>query len=341
MATAGRWASLTNLGMMASAEPGPEGVSSPPASAVPGYPPPAYPSATYPLAPAPAAPAYPVPDRPPADWSTPATVDGPAGPDDALGVPRSSAAAWAWVLLGVAGWLAGQVISLVLLVVVAGINGHSHDLSALVRRSAQPAWIVVCGLVGLWIGFLGAVVIASKARGTGHVLADMRWGFRRSDPLVGIGVGLGGQFVLLPLLYIPVQYFVPHLSEKLDQPAKHLTGGFRGSEVALIAFLTVVVVPIVEELTFRGLMLRGFLRAFARAGRTLGPALAVVATGVVFGLAHVEALEFLGLMAFGTVLAVLAYKTNRLGPSIFAHGTFNLVAILLVVYGGSMRGVVG
>jgi membrane protease YdiL (CAAX protease family) len=261
--------------------------------------------------------------------------------DEDVRVPRTTGAAWGWVAFGVAGWLAGQVVSIVLLVVVAGVNGHSHDLSALLRRSPQPGWIVVCGLVGLWAGFLGAVVLASKSSGTGHVLADMRWGFRRRDPLIGIGVGVVGQFVLLPLLYIPLQFFVPHLSEKLDQPAKHLTGGFRGSEVALIAFLTVVVVPIVEELTFRGLMLRGFLRGFARAGRTLGPALAVVATGIAFGLAHVEPLQFLGLMAFGIVLAVLAYKSDRLGPSIFAHGTFNLIAVLLVVYGGTARAAVG
>ncbi|HUO47191.1 MAG TPA: CPBP family intramembrane glutamic endopeptidase [Acidimicrobiales bacterium] len=307
---------------MASADPGPEGGS----SRVGGG--------------APASPSYPPPDHPASAYPPP-QVAGAEGAADDLGVPRTTRAAWGWIALGVAGWLAGQVISIVLLVLVAGINGHSHDLSALLRRSPQPAWIVVCGLVGLWAGFIGAVVLASKTRGTGHVLADMRWGFRRSDPFVGIGVGLVGQFVLLPLLYLPVQYFVPHLSEKLDQPAKHLTGGFKGWEVAVIAVLTVVVVPVVEELTFRGLMLRGFLRAFAGAGRLLGPALAVVATGVVFGLAHVEALEFLGLMAFGTLLAVLAYKSNRLGPSIFAHATFNLMAILVVVYGGSVRGVVG
>jgi membrane protease YdiL (CAAX protease family) len=276
---------------------------------------------------------YPPPD-PRASWPA------PAGTDDER-VPRTTRAAWFWVGAGVVGWVAGQVISAFLVVMVAAVNGHSHDWSALAKRSPQPAWLVVCGLVGLWIGFLGAVVIASKRRGTGHVLADMRWGFRKWDPLVGIVVGVLGQFVLLPLLYIPMQFFVPHLSERLDQPAKHLTGGFKGSEVALIAFLTVVVVPIVEELTFRGLMLRGFLRAFAGAGRMVGPALAVVATGVVFGLAHVQALQFLGLMSFGIVLAVLAYKSDRLGPSIFAHGTFNLLAVLFVVYGATARATVG
>ena len=50
----------------------------------------------------------------------------------------------------------------------------------------------------------------------------------------------------------------------------------------------------------------------------------------VSGLAHFELLELLGLSAFGAVLAFMAYKFKRLGPGIFAHGMFNLLAILSV-----------
>ncbi|MGA2521674.1 MAG: CPBP family intramembrane glutamic endopeptidase, partial [Acidimicrobiales bacterium] len=67
-------------------------------------------------------------------------------------------------------------------------------------------------------------------------------------------------------------------------------------------------------------------------GRVLGPVLAVVSDGVVFGLAHFEPLELLGLAAFGVVLAVMALRLGRLGPCIFAHATFNLIAILSVAY---------
>jgi hypothetical protein len=98
----------------------------------------------------------------------------------------------------------------------------------------------------------------------------------------------------------------------------------------VIAVLTVVVVPVVEELFFRGLVLRSLLRLFAGAGPVVGVALAVVADGVVFGLAHFELLQLLGLAVFGTVLSLMAYKLRRLGPGIFAHGMFNLMAILSV-----------
>ena len=49
-------------------------------------------------------------------------------------------------------------------------------------------------------------------------------------------------------------------------------------------------------------------------------------TGVVFGLAHFETLELLGLAAFGVVLSLLAIRFRRLGPCMFAHATFNLLA---------------
>ena len=92
----------------------------------------------------------------------------------------------------------------------------------------------------------------------------------------------------------------------------------------------------VEELFFRGLVLRGFIRLFGRAGRILGPVLAVTTTGIVFGLAHGELLELLGLGAFGIVLSVIAYRCKRLGPCIFAHATFNLAAISTIAHPSGM-----
>ena len=235
------------------------------------------------------------------------------------------------------GFLVGQVVSAVLLLVIAALNGHLHDLAALSTRPVPPPWIVVGGLVGLWVGFVGALVMASRTSGTGRVARDMGLRFRWVDLPVGLGVGVGGQLVLLPLLYLPLEPFVPNLSKRLSQPAKHLTGGFHGSDLAVIAVLTVLVVPVIEELVFRGLFLRGALRAFGGAGRVAGPTLAVVLTGIVFALAHFEALQILGLAGFGVVLSYMAFRTGRLGPCVFAHGAFNLVAVVAVAAAPGFR----
>lgn len=234
------------------------------------------------------------------------------------------------MVVAAAGFVVGQFVSAVLLVVVAAATGHVHDVSRLAARPVPPAWVVVTGLVGLWTGFVGAVVFATTTTGTGSLVRDMGLRFKPVDLLLGPGVGLVAQFVVLPLLYFPLEQLIPHLSQKLNQPAKHLTGGFPGADLAVIAALTVLVVPVVEELVFRGLFLRGALRAFAGAGPVLGPALATVLTGVVFALAHLEALQILGLAVFGVALSVMAYKLRRLGPCILAHATFNLVAVVAV-----------
>jgi membrane protease YdiL (CAAX protease family) len=202
----------------------------------------------------------------------------------------------------------------------------------LTELSVPPAWVVIGGLVGLWIGFLAAVVTASRVRGTGSIVRDFGLRFKWWDLFVGVAAGLAGQFILVEALYLPFEHVDRNLSNELGQPAQHLTGGFPGADLAVIAVLTVVVVPVVEELLFRGLVLRGFVRVFRGTGRSLGPVLAVTATGIVFGLAHFELLEFPGLAAFGIVLSVLAYKSRRLGPGIVAHATFNLTAILAIAY---------
>jgi membrane protease YdiL (CAAX protease family) len=241
-----------------------------------------------------------------------------------------------WLAWAAGGFIGGQLLSLVILYVIAAANGHLSDLARLSALAVPPAWVVVGGLVGLWIGFIGAVVAASRLRGTGSVVRDMGLRFVWWDVVVGVGAGIAGQFVLVDALYLPFEHFDKNLSHQLQQPADHLTGGFPGADLVVIALLTVLVVPLVEELLFRGLVLRGFVRLLRGAGRSLGPVLAVTATGIVFGLAHFELLEFPGLAAFGILLSVLAYKFRRLGPGIFAHATFNLIAILSIAFPGGV-----
>jgi hypothetical protein len=269
-------------------------------------------------------------DRPPEIPPLTVPVDETGGDEDPP--PRTLADAWTWLVVAFVGLLGGELLSILILYGVANINGHVSNVSALVSRAVPPAWVVISTLIGLWIGFVGAPLWASFMVGTGSIVRDMGLRFRPWDPLIGIAAGLGGQFILITLLYLPWEHFDPGLSQKLAQPAKHLTGGFPGVDLAVIAVLTVVVVPVVEELFFRGLVLRGFVRLFAGAGRIVGPVLAVTATGIVFGLAHFELLELLGLAAFGIVLSVMAYRFKRLGPGIFAHATFNLAAILDIAH---------
>lgn len=263
----------------------------------------------------------------------PATGSSKGGP---LGdrPPRTVADAFTWLFIGAVGFVGGQLVALVVVAVLAAVLGRLGHLSHLTSMTVPPGWVIVGELVGLWSGFVAAVVLASRLRGTGHVGRDMGLALRPWDLVVGPVVGVVCQLLLVPLLYLPLEPLVPHLQQKLSGPANHLTGGFPGADLAVIGVLTVLVVPVVEELLFRGLVLRACLRLFGSWGPRVGPALAIVITGVLFGLAHAELLELLGLAVFGMVLAWLAHRTRRLGSSMLAHGAFNLVAVVAVANGG-------
>jgi membrane protease YdiL (CAAX protease family) len=82
-------------------------------------------------------------------------------------------------------------------------------------------------------------------------------------------------------------------------------------------------VPFVEEITFRGL---GFYLL-----RPYGTWVAILGTGVLFGLSHGLLLSLPIIIVFGCVLAWIREQTHSVIPGMFLHGTFNLVALVAAV----------
>jgi membrane protease YdiL (CAAX protease family) len=95
---------------------------------------------------------------------------------------------------------------------------------------------------------------------------------------------------------------------------------------AFLAFGAVAtfVAPLVEELIFRGV---GYSLL-----EPYGPWVAILATGVLFGVYHGLIVALPILAAFGVVLAWLRYKTGSIYPGIVAHATFNGIAIASVPF---------
>ena len=82
-------------------------------------------------------------------------------------------------------------------------------------------------------------------------------------------------------------------------------------------------VPFVEELTYRGL---GF-SLLERFGRWP----AIIAVGVLFGLAHGLVLSLPVIVVFGCVLAWVRAETRSVLPGMALHATFNLIALVAAV----------
>jgi hypothetical protein len=181
--------------------------------------------------------------------------------------------------------------------------------------------LAVAGLAGLWLGMGGAVWIASRRKGSGDLGRDMGFALLPSDVPLGIVAGLASQFVLVPLLYLPFRLRDPSLDRRLEEPARDLSNLAHGPAFVVLTVLIVVGAPLVEELFFRGLLLRSL-------AARVGPAAAIPVSALAFGLAHYQPLQFLGLAAFGVVLAVMAWRTGRLGPGLVTHAVFNLATMV-------------
>ena len=93
----------------------------------------------------------------------------------------------------------------------------------------------------------------------------------------------------------------------------------------MLVFLVVIGAPLAEEVFYRGLLLRSLRK------RGLGTVAAVLISSAVFALSHFQAIQLPALFVFGLVAAMLAVKTGRLGPSIWAHVGFNLTSVVVLL----------
>ena len=93
-----------------------------------------------------------------------------------------------------------------------------------------------------------------------------------------------------------------------------------GSVAAVLAVC--VMAPLLEEMLFRGIVLRGFLQRYPRWQ-------AIFMSALLFGAAHMNIYQFVVGFVMGTVLAWLYERTRSLIPCIALHATYNTTTLLL------------
>ncbi len=226
----------------------------------------------------------------------------------------------AW--FAVFGFAAGILVATATTAIAASASGYRVGSSR-----AVPLVVTAADLAGLWVALVGAVVVFSRARGTGRVVAD--FGLARIkwwDLPIGAVIGLMCQYGLIPVVYYPLEALDRHLSNQLSGPARSYTGSVHSvAALSVLMLLLALGGPFVEELFFRGLLMRSLV---AR----IGAPWAILLSAVLFALAHFEAAQFVGLAAFGVVLGFLAWATGRLAISFAAHAAFNAAAVLAVAH---------
>jgi membrane protease YdiL (CAAX protease family) len=218
--------------------------------------------------------------------------------------------------IALAGWFAALVFSNIGAVIILAATDHTGT-----DYNDLPLWLIAVLQVPLWVGLVGVVVIVSRRFGTGSLEKDYGFRFRAND-ILGLPIGVVVQLVFVPVLYRILSIVVD--TSSVSEPAERLTDRAEGVGVALLVVLVVVGAPIIEELFFRGLLLRSIQARWS-------DSLALVASSILFGLAHFELLQLPALVMFGLVAGYCAQRTGRLGMSIWAHVGFNATTVAFLL----------
>jgi membrane protease YdiL (CAAX protease family) len=216
--------------------------------------------------------------------------------------------------------VADAVVGYLLAVVLSSI-GASIALGA--GLDEDGFGVLLAGQVGFWIGLLVVVAFAVRVRAAGAVRDVLAVRATGRDVAVGLPLGLITQLVVLPLLYLPLQALVDDLD--VEGPARELLDRGSGPAFVLLVLSVVVVAPFVEELFFRGLLLRSMEQRW-------GTKVAVIGSSVIFGATHFQAIQFPALALAGLLFAVLAVRSGRLGPAVAAHVGFNAATVVVLTF---------
>jgi membrane protease YdiL (CAAX protease family) len=216
---------------------------------------------------------------------------------------------------------AGIVASMFLSLLVGGLI---IELAGWTSSGATrvPIWGLGLLQLPLWAGYVGVLVFATREKGTGPV-ADLGIAARAIDAPLGLALGVAAQLLVLPLLYLPIFELTDATRSELSEPARDLAGR-ADSPLGWVVFALMVGVgaPVVEELFYRGLLMRSLRK------RGMPGWAAVVVSGAVFAAVHLQGLQLPGLFAFGVIAGGLAHLSGRLGPAIWAHVGFNLTTVV-------------
>ena len=93
-------------------------------------------------------------------------------------------------------------------------------------------------------------------------------------------------------------------------------------ELLLLLVVAALIPGIFEEITFRGLIQSGLKRSF-------GARPAIVWSGFLFALLHLNPWNFVGLWVFGCLLGYLVERTGSIWPAVFVHIINNSIALVV------------
>lgn len=147
--------------------------------------------------------------------------------------------------------------------------------------------------------------------------------YRLSDLTAPVVMGFALS-VLCSVALILVTNAFPFMQKALETYAEQ-TAVFTDGDAALTFITTVIIAPLAEELIFRGLIYTRLRRAFSRLS-------SILATSLLFGLAHGTFIHMLYTVPLSILLCIIYDRFRSLWAPILLHFGFNLAGTIMVYF---------
>lgn len=223
-----------------------------------------------------------------------------------------------------------------ILVMLGGFLGAAVLAVVGILLDSEDA-LVLMSLAGQYAGHLFVFWLLRRTKDPGE--AALGFVIENRD-VVYVLAGLGLQLAL-SLAFLPLVFILFPDGGSAQEVSSAISGlGSVTARVAAVA-ISVVLAPATEELAFRGVLIKAL---GDRSKRSL-----ILISAAVFSLFHLLGLassDFIQsaivvlpqLFIVGVVLAWVTLRSGRLGPAIFLHSGFNLLAAIVLLLPADLLG---
>lgn len=211
-------------------------------------------------------------------------------------------------------WLGGQLGALLAVSMVIG------------GGDAEGTFLAT--IVGQYVGALGVFWLLARNKDSNEIGFVIRGG-----DFAFLALGLVLQMAVA-LLFLPISELLFPDGRPQQEVAESLANAETTLVQIVLVFAYVVVGPAVEELTYRGVLLRAL--------EPRGKWFAIIVSSTVFAAIHLPGIDLSDpwrsallyippFLILGMLLAWLTLRNGRLGPAIFLHSGWNLLAAFVLL----------
>ncbi|MBI4234728.1 CPBP family intramembrane metalloprotease [Candidatus Peregrinibacteria bacterium] len=216
------------------------------------------------------------------------------------------------------------LLETVILIVATLLVSHFLDLNKLLKTEAAKFSFIIISFFVLWLILITPLLIHTGYR---YKLKISHFGFNKVSLKKTVLYAVL-TYLLFHLLNLLIVIFMLYTDIKIPgyQTQKFLLPliGDNNFYLLIIGFVTIIIGPIIEEIFFRGFILRSL-------GDKIGLFFASIISALLFALLHFQFEVFFPILILGLLINQLVIKTNSLYPAIAFHILNNAVVFTVEI----------